>query len=89
MIPAFVRTLFGMLLVCLIVCIVVSPSIDLPLTTVPAWQATITLLAALAVCLTSVSLVNMWGRHERLRVKVAVTDSIYAHTPSLTCSLLC
>ena len=87
MIPAFVRTLFVVLLVCLVVFIVVSPYIDLPLTTLPGKQ--LILLALLALCLTPVSLVQRSPIPEPLRANSSVTDSSGAHMPPLFRALLC
>jgi hypothetical protein len=47
---AAVRLCIGIMLVLLIVVVVVSPYVDLPLTTVGAQQATLHLLAIISLC---------------------------------------
>lgn len=89
MIPAFVRTLLAVLLVSLLVAIVVSPYIDLPLTTLPARQPTGTLVAALALCLIVVSLGSTLIIPGRLRANIAMPVTIDVHMLPLTCALLC
>jgi uncharacterized membrane protein YbhN (UPF0104 family) len=84
------RATFGILLVCLIVVIVVSPYVDLPQTTLRARQAAILILGVLALCSAAAA---SW--HERWRAERLWTEELdwrglhHRHLLGRTCVLLC
>ena len=84
------RVLVGMVLVLLILVIVVSPYVDLPLSTLGARQAAILILGVLALCWAAVAGWHGWRRAERVSSQELDLRGLPdRHLLGRTCALLC